>query len=169
MFTPRQIHFYDYVERPYDKVRALFAGGIIDALEEATSEAVARALHLSDSLHAQVGALDLGAPISIKVESFEQARIGEPFQFCRLRFEWQAAKAPGLFPVMSAEVTAHPVTDGETQLSFFGAYRPPLGILGRGADAMVGQRVAEASVHRFLSELKERLELHIPRRSPEDS
>ncbi len=67
--------------------------------------------------------------------------------------QWKAAKAPQLFPTMVAQLSAYPITDQETQLDFRGSYEPPLGILGKAFDVIVGHRIAEASVHQFLTEV----------------
>jgi hypothetical protein len=54
---------------------------------------------------------------------------------------------------MRAELSVYPLTATETQLDFAGRYEPPLGALGSAMDAMVGHRIAEASVHRFLQDV----------------
>jgi len=75
----------------------------------------------------------------------------------RLFLEWEAATAPRLFPLMKAELSIYPLTSTETQLDFLGLYEPPLGALGRAVNAVVGHRIAEASVHRFINEVAEHL------------
>ena len=75
----------------------------------------------------------------------------------RLRLEWEAATAPGLFPLMKAELSVYPLTSTETQLDFLGIYEPPFSALGRAMNAVAGHRIAEASVHRFISEVAEYL------------
>jgi hypothetical protein len=69
----------------------------------------------------------------------------------RLQLEWQAAKIPSLFPFMKAELSIYPLIGTETQLDFSGFYEPPLGALGKAVNAIVGHRIAEVSVHRFVS------------------
>lgn len=54
---------------------------------------------------------------------------------------------------MRAELSIYPLTATETQLDLSGLYEPPLGILGSAIDAMVGDRIAEASVHHFVSDV----------------
>jgi hypothetical protein len=54
---------------------------------------------------------------------------------------------------MSAELDIYPITKSETQLDFKGEYDPPLGLMGKAIDAVVGHRIAEASVHQFVSEV----------------
>jgi hypothetical protein len=61
-----------------------------------------------------------------------------------------------------AELCFFPLTSTETQLEIEGAYRPPLGIVGNAIDAAVGHRVAEATVHRFLDDVVERIRRELP-------
>ena len=64
---------------------------------------------------------------------------------------------PLLFPLMKADLSIYPITATETQLDFKGLYEPPLGPLGKAVNAMVGHRIAEVSVHRFVSDVAEYL------------
>ena len=64
---------------------------------------------------------------------------------------------PRLFPLMKADLFIYPITATETQLDFKGLYEPPLGILGKAINALVGHRIAEACVHRFVSDTAEYL------------
>jgi hypothetical protein len=54
---------------------------------------------------------------------------------------------------MKAEFSIYSLTATETQLDFSGIYEPPLGALGSAMDIIVGHRVAEASVHRFVADV----------------
>jgi hypothetical protein len=58
---------------------------------------------------------------------------------------------------MRAELAVYPLTSTETQLDFQGVYEPPLGALGKAVNAVVGHRIAEASVHRFVSNVAQYL------------
>ena len=60
---------------------------------------------------------------------------------------------PRLFPLMKAELSIYPLTSTETQLDFSGVYEPPFGAVGKRMNAIVGHRIAEASVHRFVSDV----------------
>jgi len=71
----------------------------------------------------------------------------------RLHLEWEAARMPRLFPIMKADLSIYPITTTETQLDFKGLYEPPLGPLGKALNAIIGHRIAEASVHCFVSEV----------------
>jgi hypothetical protein len=61
------------------------------------------------------------------------------------------------FPLMKADLSIYPITATETQLDFNGLYEPPLGPLGKAMNAMIGHRIAEASVHRFVTDVAEYL------------
>jgi hypothetical protein len=71
--------------------------------------------------------------------------------------EWEAASMPHLFPLMKAAISIYPLTARETQLDFLGLYEPPLGTLGKAINAIVGHRIAEASVHRFVEDVARHL------------
>ena len=76
-----------------------------------------------------------------------------PSPVTRLLLEWEGASMPGLFPVMKAELSVYPLTVTETQLDFLGVYEPPFGAVGKAMNAVIGHRIAEASVHRFVSDV----------------
>jgi hypothetical protein len=60
---------------------------------------------------------------------------------------------PNLFPFMKAELSVYPLTATETQLNLLGNYEPPFGVLGSMIDSVVGNRIAEASVHQFITDV----------------
>jgi hypothetical protein len=63
---------------------------------------------------------------------------------------------------MSGELSASPITFADTQIVFDGTYRPPLGGVGKALDALVGHRIAEAAVHRFVNEVVEEIHRELP-------
>jgi hypothetical protein len=58
---------------------------------------------------------------------------------------------------MKGELSIYPLTSSETQLDFWGIYEPPFGAVGRTLNAMVGHRIAEVSVHRFVDDVADYL------------
>ena len=101
-----------------------------------------------------IGGIEVGAEIEITVftvEDIEKGPLDKPAT--RVELEWEAAKAPGLFPLMTGRLAAYALSGTETQLDFEGRYEPPLGLLGAAVDAAVGHRIAEASVHRFVTDV----------------
>jgi hypothetical protein len=71
----------------------------------------------------------------------------------RLRLEWEATTMPRWFPLMRGELSVYPLTATETQLDFSGVYEPPFGAVGKTMNAIIGHRIAEVSVHRFVSDV----------------
>jgi hypothetical protein len=154
----RQLHTYAYVNRPYGAIRMAFAEELVDVLQHASDSAVARAVAVATTLRARLGPFSLGARVEVDATGFEQSPPGAEHPMCRLHVRWRAARNQGLFPSMEADLVAHAVGERETQLAIFGTYNPPLGLLGAAGDALIGHRLAEASVHRFLEEVVRRLE-----------
>lgn len=154
----RHIRCFDYVNHPYEKVRDVLVANPAPAFSRATKRAAARAESVASQLRVNIGAIELGTEIEISVHSVDEAPgAGRTSPVTRVQFEWKAKQSPHLFPLMHAELSVYPLTGSETQLDFSGQYDPPLGLLGRGVDAVVGNRIADASIHRFVSEVAEYL------------
>jgi hypothetical protein len=54
---------------------------------------------------------------------------------------------------MEAELIVYPLSKDETQIELRGRYTPPLGAIGSALDSQIGHRVADASVHRFVTDV----------------
>ena len=68
-----------------------------------------------------------------------------------LALRWEATGlGSGLFPVLDADLKVAPAGKG-TMLTIAGAYRPPLGSLGDALDRAILNRVAAATIRRFLA------------------
>jgi hypothetical protein len=153
-----EVRFYDYVNRPYAQVRDVLRRDASDVFQSATKAAASRAESVAAELHVDVGGIGVKADIKISVKNIEEKPADSMSgPVTRLFLEWEAATAPRLFPLMKAELSIYPLTSTETQLDFWGLYEPPLGALGRAVNAVVGHRIAEASVHRFINEVAEHL------------
>jgi hypothetical protein len=163
MSKGRHIRCFDYVNQPYERVRDILVADPAPAFSRATKRAAARAESVASQLHVNIGALELGTDIEISVHSVEETpAVGRTPPVTRVHFEWKATQSPHLFPLMHAELSVYPLTGSETQLDFSGQYDPPLGILGKGVDAVVGNRIADASIHRFVSDVAEHLRATLP-------
>jgi hypothetical protein len=158
MSKGREIHCYDYVNHPYEQVRAALSKDAPAVFQSATKAATARAQSIASELRIDFGGIGIGADIRVSVKNIEskdrEARSGPA---TRLQLEWGATKLPRLFPLMNADLALYPITATETQLDFKGLYEPPFGPLGKAVNALVGHRIAEASIHRFVSEVAEYL------------
>jgi hypothetical protein len=154
----RKIHCYDYVNHPYEQVRSALSNDAPAVFQSATKAAATRARSIASELRLEIGGIAIETDIQVSVKNTEvkerKARSGPA---TRLELAWKATKMAHLFPVMKADLFIYPITATETQLDFQGLYEPPLGPLGKAMDAMVGHRIAEACVHRFISDVAEYL------------
>ncbi len=162
MGTGRHIRCFDYVNHRYENVRDVLKANTAPVFSRATKGAASRADELASQLRVNVGALEIGTDIDIAVHSVEETQAaGTSSPVTRIQFEWKAKQSPRLFPVMHAELSVYPLTATETQLDFSGHYEPPLGVVGSAVDAVLGNRVADASIHRFLSEVASYLRANV--------
>lgn len=157
MSTRREIRCYDYVNHPYPQVRDALSKGAVSVFQAATKAAASRVRSIASELRVDIAGVGVEADIIIFVKNMEEQTTEMGGPVTRLQLEWQAAKMPGLFPLMRAELLIYPLTSKETQLDFSGIYEPPLGALGKALNAIGGHRIAEVSVHRFVSDIAEHL------------
>jgi hypothetical protein len=155
------IRVYAYVNRPYERVAEVLRLDAIGVFQRATASATARARALVSTLRANVGPLELGADVVVRVLGLEEDRDAPFGPRMRLRLEWLAAHHPELFPKMTANLDVYALGANETQLDFLGEYEPPLGLLGAVFDAVLGRRVAEGAVHRFVEDVAEGLRVDV--------
>lgn len=147
----KRIRCYDYVNHPYQAVRDVLCGDTIGVFRDATRAASERTRSLESELSVNIGGVNVGTEITIQVHQvLERPGHGKTPAMTVIDLEWAAANLPGLFPLMRAELLVYPLTSTETQLELSGKYDVPLGVLGGAVDAVVGHRVAEASVDRFI-------------------
>ena len=154
MTKGREIHCYDYVNHPYEQVRAALSKNAPAVFQSATKSAASRAQSIASELRVDIGGIGIEADIRVSVKNIEvkdRKVISRPST--RLQLEWEAAGMPRLFPIMKADLSIYPITATETQLDFSGLYEPPLGPLGKAVNAIIGHRIAEASVHRFVNDV----------------
>lgn len=153
MSTGREIRCYDYVNHPYAQVRDALSKDALAIFQAATTAATSRARSIASELRVDIGGIGVEADIAISVKKIEEQASEMTAPVTRLQLEWQAAKMPNLFPLMKAELSIYPLTASETQLDFLGLYEPPFGAVGKAMNAIVGHRIAEVSVHRFVSDV----------------
>jgi hypothetical protein len=153
MSTGREVRCYDYVNHPYARVRDVLSKDALAIFQSATKAATSRARSIASELRVDISGIAVEADIIISVKKIEEQTPEMASPVTRLQLEWQAAKMPSLFPLMKAELSVYPLTANETQLDFSGVYEPPFGALGKAMNAMVGYRIAEGSVHRFVNDV----------------
>lgn len=68
-----------------------------------------------------------------------------------LPLRWRATgRGGGLFPSLDADLMLAPEGEQASLLNLAGVYRPPLGLVGRGVDEILLNRVAAATAQAFL-------------------
>jgi hypothetical protein len=154
MNKDKTIRVYDYINHPYETVRKKLSGEALEVFRNATKVAALRAKSVASELRVNFAGIEVGTDISITIKSIEDVpkKLSSP-PMTRITLEWEAAKMPRLFPFMKAELSAYPLTATETQLDLSGNYEPPFGVLGSVIDSVVGHRIAEASVHQFITDV----------------
>ena len=148
-----EIRCYDYVNHPYERVRDALKQNALTVFQSATKAAASRAQSVAAELHVDFGGIGLKTDININVQSVDEKVAPGSTPATRLLLEWEAATMPRLFPLMKGELSIYPLTSTETQLDFSGEYEPPFGAVGKTMNAIVLHRMAEASVHRFISDV----------------
>ena len=150
----REIRCYDYVNFPYARVRDALIQSAVTVFQSATKTAASRAQSVAAELHIDFGGISVKTDIKIAVKNVtERVAKVDLIPTTTLQLEWEAASMPRLFPLMKGQLSVYPLTPTETQLDFYGVYKPPFGAVGKSMNTIVGHRLAEASVHRFISDL----------------
>jgi hypothetical protein len=149
-----EIRCYDYVNHPYARVRDEMIKDAPRLFQAATKAAASRVESVASELRVGIAGIGLEADIRISITNIDE-KVSDAMSvpITTLHVEWEAAKMPHLFPLMRAEISLYPLTGTETQLDFWGQYEPPLGALGKAVNAIVGHRIAEVSVHRFVGDV----------------
>ena len=148
-----ELHCYEYVRLPFEQVRDALVHDGVDLFARATRVATGRARGLVSSIKTSIAELEVGKNVVLRVTGIHPSPDGRAI---RLDLEWHAGTGTSLFPAMRASLLASAFAD-ETRLDLRGTYETPGGVLGDVADRLLGHRIAEASVHRFLDEVATRL------------
>lgn len=154
----KTVRSYDYVNHRYEAVRDAITKDPVALFRAATKSASTRAEAVAVALRVDVAGVEVSKDVVVAVKRVaeEPGKSKQP-QRTVLELQWEAAKSPRLFPFMTAELAVYPLTATETQLDLLGEYEPPLGALGKALDSLVGHRIAEACVHRFLGDVADHL------------
>ena len=154
MSKGHKIRCYDYVNHPYERVRDALRQDALVVFQAATKAAASRAQSIAAELHVDVAGIGVKTDIRISLKEVKEKILDAmSTPATRLLLEWEATTLPRLFPLMEAELFIYPLTATETQLDFSGHYEPPFGAVGKAINAIVGHRIAEVSVHRFISDV----------------
>src|SRR6201998_2879653 len=128
MSSGREIRSYDYVNRPYERVRDALRTNAPTLFQSATKAAASRAQSIAAELHVDFGGIGVKTDINISVKNIEEKIVDTTSTpRTRLLLEWEASTIPRFFPLMKGELSVYPLTSTETQLDFSGVSAPPFG------------------------------------------
>lgn len=154
MSKPHELRCYDYVNKPYAAVCAALREDLKGVLQRATVGAERRAQTIAAELKVSIGPLDIGTEVTVKLGAIEEKVDGvQRGPAMHIRLSWQATHATALLPSMEADLVVYPLSATETQIDLRGVYKPPLGAVGAALDSLIGHRLAEASVRRFVEDI----------------
>lgn len=163
MLDTREIRYFDYVSAEYERVREVLQTNPLGLCHSATKTPAAPGASHTGELHLDVGGFAIGTDVDITVRKVEKrpATPRSP-EAMTLSFEWQATGHSWLFPFMHAELNAYPLNATNTQLELVSRYDPPLGTFGAAVDVVIGHRIANACVDRFLADVAGHLRATLP-------
>ncbi len=149
------VYYYTHIEQPFTASAALLGrdpGRWLPAPARAMADAVTPEWVVT--LHAE------GAMPQPLADHPALVRLGPASQTSTTLLRsiaWRSASAQLLTPVLEADLSLTSLDGYGCQLSLMGSYRPPLAVAGAAGDRLLGHRVAEACVRRFVLELADRL------------
>jgi hypothetical protein len=154
MSSEHRLRCYDYVNQPFERVRAALRENVQDVVRLATSRASQREQSLAAQLRVRVAGLEIATDVCVEIGAPEDS-VSSPYGYDVTTFplSWMASSRPSLFPHMQGRLLVYPLSRSETQLEFEGVYNPPFGVVGDAIDALAGKRIAEASVLTFVQDI----------------
>jgi hypothetical protein len=158
MSHPRSVHHWGYVNHSFERVRSALHSDPLGIMRHSTASAAARAREVGCTLRTGAGPVDLAVDVEAHVDRVADEPVAEGLLgVTKVEFHWAATHRTGLFPVMKAKLSLWPIGVRESLLEFDGEYVPPFSIAGGAFDAVLGHRVAEATVHRFMEDVVQQL------------
>jgi hypothetical protein len=149
MSTGREIRSYDYVNRPYERVRDALRQNALTVFQSATKAAASGAQSIAAELHVDFGGIGVKTDINISVRNTEEKVVDTTSTPT-------TPVAAGVGGCDHAEiVSAH---EGRAfrvsaDLDRNAIGEPPFGAVGKTMNAIISHRIAEVSVHRFVSDV----------------
>jgi hypothetical protein len=131
----REVHTCAFVKHPYERLSAVIRhdpSGLIHRVE-------------------------LDPEFVVELRAVEQEADGMLGPRTRLCLAFSASHHPELLPALDATLDLLTLGPAEAQLDFVGKYRPPHGIVGAVVDRVIGHRIVDAAVHRFVEHVAESL------------
>jgi hypothetical protein len=146
----RDVQFVKAVDTPFAQVRDRMRNGPGSLLGTVVDGSVVA------TLRAHVGRTEVVRDMVIEIVAFD-----EPSETtasgAHLLFRGDASRHPDLFPHLEARIDVVPIAPLRTALFFTATYKPPLGLMGGTADALVLHRLAEESLSGLLDDVAARV------------
>jgi hypothetical protein len=101
MSTGCEIRSYDYVNRPYERVRDALRQNALTVFQSATKAAASRAQSIAAELHVDFGGIGVKTDINISVKSIEERSL-MPSHHRGCCWNGKPTATVGLFPLMKA-------------------------------------------------------------------
>jgi hypothetical protein len=112
------------------------------------------ALHIDLAVPGFEAPLTVGRSVIATIQPHHLAGDMEP----RYRVQW-APQTPGPFPLFSGELLVEGASDYNSfRLRLSGDYSPPLGLVGKSFDLLLGKRIAEATTSNLLHRIRDSVE-----------
>jgi hypothetical protein len=161
MAEDAQLHYWGYVACPIGPVQEVLHAPL-ELIQHATTSASERTRGVLANLRARIGPIEISTDVLPRVDRVVENAPGREFDaLTSVEFSWQGARRPEWFPLMQAKLSAWPIAHDETLIEFGGVYRPPLGVVGQAFDAVIGHRIAESTVQRFVEDVLWQVRRHV--------
>ena len=158
-----KLRVFDYVNHPYDEVRDVLTKQAISVFQNATLSAAERVEYVAAQLHVNIGGIEIGKNIEITINEIEHLPGGPKIPpSSRISLSWNAIENTAMFPKLWGDLNIYPLTPSETQLDFQGTYEVPFGLVGEAFNSLIGNKLADASVLKFIKDVAAFLRSNIP-------
>lgn len=147
------VYYYTHLEQQFADLTGLLAGDPgtwLPAPAEPVEGGWRVAVHADGALPRRLGA---GHPTQVSV-----GPVTATDSKLLRSITWRSATKERLVPGLEGDLELMSLEGYGCQLSLMGSYRPPMSVIGEAGDRLVGHRVAEACVRRFVLDLAKRLE-----------
>jgi hypothetical protein len=152
----RELCVIKRLDIPFGEVRSLLKPEPLRFLQPAAEAGIEHAGDIITTLEVRIAGLHFERLVRVAVGAAKETHPSSPL--LRIPVRWHAVDHPERYPIMDASLEAFPVPGNRTQLAFQGTYEPPFGAIGAGLDGLFLNRVAEASVERFLDSVADRID-----------
>ena len=148
-----QLNERSYVQVPYGRAAGCLKT-YLGWLGWTAGKPATLTLRVEESDFGRPGAISIARDVSAQFDPIDDPQhLTKP-----MRVEWSPIGG-GPFPTFNGTLTISEDEDyGTCVLTLSGEYNPPLGVVGKGFDAIVGRRIAIATARRLLTQIRDGME-----------